>query len=131
MKNRNTLFGLVAAAMLVAGIIWWSKQTPTEKPVVISAPAKPVVQVAAPAVPPKPAVVAPQLAPVGLEGQGLTLRENEVAQLMLGGHSSKAIAQRLQISVETVRVHKKHLYCKLGINSQSELFSVFLRASRA
>jgi DNA-binding CsgD family transcriptional regulator len=54
-----------------------------------------------------------------------------VAQLMLGGHSSKAIAQRLQISVETVRVHKKHLYSKLGINSQSELFSVFLRASRA
>jgi len=48
----------------------------------------------------------------------------------LGGHSSKAIAQRLQISVETVRVHKKHLYSKLGINSQSELFSVFLRASR-
>lgn len=79
----------------------------------------------------KPAVAALQAAPVGLEGQGLTLRENEVAQLMLGGHSSKAIAQRLQISVETVRVHKKHLYSKLGINSQSELFSVFLRASRA
>ena len=75
--------------------------------------------------PPPPAM------PVGLEGQGLTQRENEVAQLMLSGHSSKAIAQRLQISVETVRVHKKHLYSKLGINSQSELFSVFLRASRA
>jgi DNA-binding CsgD family transcriptional regulator len=79
----------------------------------------------------KPVAIAHAAVYGGLEGQGLTLRENEVAQLMLSGHSSKAIAHRLQISVETVRVHKKHLYSKLGINSQSELFSVFLRASRA
>jgi hypothetical protein len=78
MKNRNTLFGLVAAAMLVAGIIWWSKQTPTEKPVVISAPAKPVVQVAAPAVPPKPAVVAPT-APVVAASENPKTAENPVA----------------------------------------------------
>ncbi|WP_293764497.1 helix-turn-helix transcriptional regulator [uncultured Aquitalea sp.] len=63
----------------------------------------------------------------GLDDKGLTAREKEVARLMLGGHSSKAIAGRLSISVETVRVHKKHLYAKLGVNSQSELFSAFLR----
>ncbi|SHK90133.1 helix-turn-helix transcriptional regulator [Halomonas caseinilytica] len=56
---------------------------------------------------------------------GLTQREREVSQLMLGGGSAKEIARRLEISVETVRAHKKHLYTKLGINSQAELFSLF------
>jgi DNA-binding CsgD family transcriptional regulator len=61
-------------------------------------------------------------------GAVLTKRELEVGRLMLSGYSSKAIAQKLRISVETVRVHKKHMYAKLEINSQSELFSIFLHA---
>ncbi|ERL53308.1 helix-turn-helix transcriptional regulator [Halomonas huangheensis] len=56
---------------------------------------------------------------------GLTDREREVSQLMLGGSSTKEIARRLDISVETVRAHKKHLYAKLSINSQAELFARF------
>lgn len=56
---------------------------------------------------------------------GLTDREREVSQLMLGGSSTKEIARRLSISVETVRAHKKHLYAKLGINTQAELFARF------
>jgi len=60
----------------------------------------------------------------------LTEREREVSQLMLGGSSTKEIARRLAISVETVRAHKKHLYAKLGVNSQSELFSLFWQARR-
>jgi DNA-binding CsgD family transcriptional regulator len=63
-------------------------------------------------------------------GASLTARELEVGRLMLSGYSSKAIAQKLAISVETVRVHKKHIYAKLGINSQSELFSIFLYAQQ-
>lgn len=61
---------------------------------------------------------------------GLTEREREVSQLMLGGSSTKEIARRLAISVETVRVHKKHLYAKLGINTQAELFSRFWQERR-
>lgn len=63
-------------------------------------------------------------------GAVLTTRELEVGRLMLSGYSSKAIAQKLKISVETVRVHKKHMYAKLEINSQSELFSIFLHAQQ-
>lgn len=63
-----------------------------------------------------------------LKGSSLTVRELEVGRLMLSGYSSKTIAQKLGISVETVRVHKKHIYSKLGISSQSELFSIFLHA---
>ncbi|PSJ44531.1 helix-turn-helix transcriptional regulator [Zobellella endophytica] len=60
----------------------------------------------------------------------LTDREREVSQLMLGGCSTKEIARRLGISVETVRAHKKHLYAKLNINSQSELFALFWQARK-
>lgn len=61
-------------------------------------------------------------------GVTLTERENQVSQLMLAGCATKEIARRLLISIETVRAHKKHLYAKLGINSQSELFALFWRS---
>ena len=47
---------------------------------------------------------------------------------MLSGFSSKSIAAKLDISVETVRAHRKHIYNKLNINSQSELFAIFYQA---
>lgn len=58
----------------------------------------------------------------------LTQRELDVARLLLSGHSGKEIARKLEISAETVKVHRKHLYAKLGIKSHSELFSLFLKA---
>lgn len=66
-----------------------------------------------------------------LKGAQLTARELDVGRLMLSGCSGKEIARKLDISVETVRVHKKHMYSKLGIKSQSELFSIFLQAQSA
>ncbi|AOE84213.1 helix-turn-helix transcriptional regulator [Pseudomonas sp. TCU-HL1] len=60
----------------------------------------------------------------------LTARELEVGRLMLSGCSSKEIARKLDISAETVKVHRKHMYSKLGIKSQSELFSLFLKAQK-
>lgn len=58
----------------------------------------------------------------------LTAREVEVAMLTLSGFSTRAIAEKLAISFETVRAHKKHIYTKLNINSQSELFALFYEA---
>lgn len=58
----------------------------------------------------------------------LTARELEVGRLLLSGCSNKEIARKLSISAETVKVHRKHMYSKLGIKSQSELFSLFLKA---
>ncbi|QEM81197.2 helix-turn-helix transcriptional regulator [Halomonas binhaiensis] len=55
----------------------------------------------------------------------LTERERQVCQLMLGGGSAKSIARKLDISVETVRSHRRHLYHKLGVSTQSELFALF------
>lgn len=56
----------------------------------------------------------------------LTCREFEVSCLLLSGYSSKEISKKLNITSETVRAHRKHIYSKLGIHSQAELFSHFL-----
>ncbi len=61
---------------------------------------------------------------------GLTAREAQVVNLMLEGHSARAIGEALRISNETVRVHRRNIYEKLGLSSQGELFRWFL-ASRA
>lgn len=56
----------------------------------------------------------------------LTDRETQVINLVLHGHSTKSIAERLGISVETVKLHRKHAYAKLEVGSQAELFYLFL-----
>jgi DNA-binding CsgD family transcriptional regulator len=58
----------------------------------------------------------------------LTPRERDVVEYVLKGHSSEAIGKILAISAGTVRIHRKNIYSKLGINSQGELFSQFIRA---
>ncbi|MDP1701640.1 MAG: helix-turn-helix transcriptional regulator [Aestuariivirga sp.] len=77
---------------------------------------------------PKPAAALP-LPPPSL-ASALTSRETQVMNLVLEGHSTKSLAAQLTISVETVRVHRRHIYAKLGVSSQAELFHWFL-ASRA
>lgn len=57
----------------------------------------------------------------------LTEREIETARLILQGFSSKAIAQRLGISPETVKVHRRNLYNKLKVNGHAELFALLLQ----
>lgn len=56
----------------------------------------------------------------------LTKREIDVVELVLKGHASKSIADRLCISEGTVNNHKRNLYAKLGIKSQGQLFNAFL-----
>ncbi len=56
----------------------------------------------------------------------LTPREHEVAVCILKGHSSKSLAREIDISPETVKIHRRNLYRKLGVSSQSELFVRFL-----
>lgn len=59
--------------------------------------------------------------------QVLTAREQEVAQMLLRGHSSASVAEHLGISPGTVKIHRKNIYAKLGIGSQSELLGLFVR----
>jgi two-component system response regulator NreC len=57
----------------------------------------------------------------------LTDREREVLQLLAEGCSAREIADRLQISVKTVGVHRTNLMDKLKIHSTTELVKYALR----
>ncbi|MHC8305885.1 helix-turn-helix transcriptional regulator [Pseudomonas sp. PB3P13] len=56
----------------------------------------------------------------------LTERECRIAQLILRGHSTRSLAERLGLSEDTIKSHRKHIYSKLDIGAQSELFSLFI-----
>lgn len=61
----------------------------------------------------------------------LTPREFEIVQMLMHGYPAREIAERLDISMETVKVHRKRIYQKLDITSHAELFSLFLAALEA
>jgi two-component system response regulator NreC len=57
----------------------------------------------------------------------LTDREREVLQLVVEGFASKDIADRLDISLKTVGVHRANLMNKLGIHTLPELIRYAIR----
>ncbi|MGB1140924.1 MAG: helix-turn-helix transcriptional regulator [Halioglobus sp.] len=58
----------------------------------------------------------------------LSPREKDVLELMLRGYGTDISAERLDIAVETVRRHRKSIYRKLDVSSQTDLFSLFLNS---
>lgn len=52
----------------------------------------------------------------------LTKREEEVLELMLGGHTSREIAEKLFISKNTVDTHRRNILKKIDITSTVDLF---------
>lgn len=58
----------------------------------------------------------------------LSPREKDVLELMLRGYSTNISAERLDIALETVRRHRKSIYRKLDVNSQTDLFSLFINS---
>ena len=60
-------------------------------------------------------------------GRRISKRESEVASLVVQGHSTTAIGLILNISPQTVKVHRRNIYRKLSISSQTELFAQFVK----
>jgi DNA-binding CsgD family transcriptional regulator len=58
----------------------------------------------------------------------LSPREKDVLELMLRGYGTELTGDRLGIAVETVRRHRKSIYRKLDVSSQTDLFSLFINA---
>lgn len=56
----------------------------------------------------------------------LSMREAEVLQLILKGHSSLSISLQLNIALPTVKSHRRNAYAKLGISTQQQLFRKYL-----
>jgi DNA-binding CsgD family transcriptional regulator len=54
----------------------------------------------------------------------LTAREQEIFEMMAFGRSPESIAQRLFVSLNTVRTHIHNIYSKLKVHSKQELMSL-------
>src|SRR4051812_5189800 len=50
----------------------------------------------------------------------LSPRERDIALALFGGHSNKAVAHLLGISVRTVEMHRAHIMTKLAVKSLAE-----------
>jgi DNA-binding NarL/FixJ family response regulator len=57
----------------------------------------------------------------------LTSREREVLQLISEGHTNKAIAQVLKVSVKTVEKHRANLMSKLNVHDLAGLIRVAIK----
>lgn len=57
-------------------------------------------------------------------GIALSPRQAEVALLILRGHSTASIADRLGLSPLTVKVFRRQIYARCAISSQAELFAL-------
>ncbi len=55
----------------------------------------------------------------------LTEREREILSWTAAGRSNKEIAERLSVSVDTVKSHLHHIYRKLGVSGRVEAILLF------
>jgi DNA-binding NarL/FixJ family response regulator len=60
----------------------------------------------------------------GIMPVAITLREQEILQLMVNGWDAKRISSALFISVLTVRKHIANIYDKLHVNSRAQVISL-------
>lgn len=58
----------------------------------------------------------------------LTVREREVLQGLLGGLSNKLVAQRLDISLRTVEMHRANMMDRLQVGSLAEALTLAVQA---
>jgi DNA-binding NarL/FixJ family response regulator len=63
----------------------------------------------------------------GERDAGLTVRELEILQLIVEGKSNKEIATQLNLSVNTVSVHRANIMDALGIHKTAELVVYAIR----
>jgi DNA-binding NarL/FixJ family response regulator len=59
----------------------------------------------------------------------LSAREREILQMLADGCSNREVADRLVVSVETVKTHVKHILTKLGADHRTQAVAIGLRQS--
>lgn len=60
-------------------------------------------------------------------GEALSKREGEVLELVATGATNRQIAQELVVSVNTIKVHLRNIFTKLGVESRTEATLIAIR----
>lgn len=68
-----------------------------------------------------------EVAPLMMTGYGLTRREQAVTQLVCQGLSTRQIADRLYLTMDTVQDHLKSIFARTDVHSRGELVATVLR----
>ncbi|WP_183794901.1 helix-turn-helix transcriptional regulator [Allorhizobium borbori] len=66
----------------------------------------------------------------GSDGMGLTTREVQILNMLCEGTQNKNIADRLNLSENTVKVHIRNIYKKMHVRNRTEAASRFFNADR-
>ncbi len=97
------IYGALIAALFL-GVGLWAGFQLTQK-----TPAPPVVQ-----------VLPPSFDPDKVRALGITQREQEVLELITRGLTNQEIADKLFVSLNTVKTHSARLFEKLEVNSRTK-----------
>lgn len=57
----------------------------------------------------------------------LTIREQEIFDLLVKNYNTDMIAEKLKVSEKTVRNHISNVICKLGVSSRTQAIIELLR----
>lgn len=115
--SMEIYIGIIAVFFTVLGI-WIGLKVTSRPPVPAFSGSEPTLS-QAPAFPnnPKPASGINQQALINLS---ISNREHEVLQLMALGLSNQEIADRLFVSLNTVKTHSSNLYAKLDVKRRTQ-----------
>jgi DNA-binding NarL/FixJ family response regulator len=119
LDHARELYTVLIAALFAAVGIWAGRRWRQGAPAPEQKPAAGAALPSAAALPVLPADMAEKL--------GLTPREHEVLQLIAQGYSNQEIAERLYVSLNTVKTHVSNLLAKL----ESERRTQAVRKARA
>jgi DNA-binding NarL/FixJ family response regulator len=64
------------------------------------------------------------------QAESLSKREREILEMLCAGFANKEIADKLSLSIETVRGHLKHIYDKLHVQSRTQAVVKFLSSGK-
>ena len=72
-----------------------------------------------------------QKAKIRDESARLSVREEQILMLLSQGYANKLIADKLELSIDTVRSHLKHIYEKMHVRSRTEAVARYVAANPA
>ncbi|HAS40121.1 MAG TPA: helix-turn-helix transcriptional regulator [Microscillaceae bacterium] len=116
--SLDAYLGIVAMLFLVAGLLVGNFLRKKQS-------------VATPETTPTSPVTEPAVAPVStpapsldqLEAIGLSQRELEVLSFIAEGYSNQEIAEKLFVSINTIKTHTANIYSKLGVRRRTQAVS--------